>query len=130
MSTPTEIFKNILSSDNSLRKSAEVSLQQTKTLPFQSALSFYMEGISSEDSKISQLSALMFKKTLLDDNDYLKTQVSTEKAENLVNQVFYPLVNDRREWKFLERIGENIVKLYTICDLNKSFSQIVSLFNR
>ena len=34
-----------------------------------------------------------------------------------------------KDWKFLERIGENIAKLYSVVDLSRSFTQIVSLFN-
>lgn len=128
MSQAIEVFKNILNPNAEARKAAEQTLEQTKTIPFSDALNFYLEGMKSEDKKISQLAALMFKKTLLDDAKYLNT-LSSDVAEKLINEVFYKLVDVQKEWKFLERVAENIARLYTIANLKNSFNQIVDLFN-
>lgn len=122
-----ETFKAVLSSDNNIRKAAEQRLNDQKNIPFNDALNFFLEGIKDGDSKVSQLAALMFKKTFLDDERFL-TSIDKSTAENLVNNIFYPLVNTEKDWKFLERIAENIAKLYTVADLKNSLSQIVSLF--
>ena len=122
-----EIFKSIMSNDNDIRKNAEETIQNQKNLPFNEALNFFMEGINNSDEKISQMAALLFKKTFLEDERFLKS-LNTETAENLVNQIFYPLVSHEKNWKFLERIAENIAKLYTVADLKNSLNQIVLLF--
>lgn len=128
MTNSIEIFKNILGNDNNIRQSAEKTLQETKKIPFNEALQFFLQGINNEDKKVSQLAALMFKKTLLDDTEYLKS-LGSEASDKLINDVFFPLVSPDKDWKFLERIGENIAKLYSVVDLSRSFAQIVALFN-
>jgi hypothetical protein len=122
-----ETFKSIFSSENTIRKAAEQKLNDQKNVPFNDALNFFLEGIKDSDSKVSQLAALMFKKTFLDDDRFLAS-IDKSTAENLVNNIFYPLVNVDKDWKFLERIAENIAKLYTVADLKNSLSQIVTLF--
>lgn len=125
--SPEQVFSDVLNSKNEIRLNAEQIINSQKSKRFDEALDFFLVGIKSTDDKISQLAALLFKKTFLDDNDFLKN-IDKNLAENLLNNVFYPLVDVNKNWKFLERIAENIAKLYLIVDLHKSFGQIVTLF--
>lgn len=123
----SEIFKGILSADANTRKNSENIISEKKNIPFNDALNFFLEGIKDNDKTISQLATLLFKKTFLDNEVFLKSLDKTT-AENLVNNVFFPLVTTDKDWKFLERVAENIARLYTIADLSNSIKQIVTLF--
>lgn len=125
--SPEQVFSDVLNSKNEIRLNAEQIINSQKSKRFDEALDFFLVGIKSTDDKISQLAALLFKKTFLDDSEFLKN-IDKNLAENLLNNVFYPLVDVNKNWKFLERIAENIAKLYLIVDLHKSFGQIVTLF--
>lgn len=127
-SNPVDIFKGILSNDNTTRQNSELIISEKKNVPFNEALSFFLEGIKDSDSKVSQLATLMFKKTFLDDKRFI-SYIDCTTAENLVNNIFYPLVSADKDWKFLERVAENIAKLYSVADLKNSLSQIVALFS-
>lgn len=122
-------FQNVLSNDNSLRQEAEREIEATKTLNFQEALSFFLIGINSEDTKIAQLAVLLFKKSFLDDKKYLESVITKDVADGLLNNIFYKYLDREREWKFLERIAECIARLYSATDLASHFYLIKDLFN-
>ena len=131
MPNSNEIIKNITSSDNNIRKSAEELLQSTKRMKIDEALNFFLSSIKSQDKTISQLATLMFKKTLLDDKEYFANNIDINTSEKLINDIFFPLVDQNKEWKFLERVAENLAKLYSVDSslIQKSLSNIVNLFS-
>ena len=124
-----QFFQNLKSPNKEIRQQAEKDLEQIKQLKIEQSFPIFQAGISSEDQSISQLSCLMMKKVYFDNKD-IKVNLTNEQILNIKNFLKSQIsFNQNKNWKTLQRIGDNLAHLYQLSDMKESFSEILSWFN-
>ena len=124
-----QFFNNLMSPTKEIRNKAEQDLEILKSRPFEESFSIFKEGITSQNQIISQLATLLFKKVFLDDKNK-KEKLTTDQIEEMKSFLRSQITFDNKEWKTLQRLGEALALLYQISDINKSFGEIMELFNK
>ena len=124
----TLLFQDIMSNDDSKRKFAEEMLNSLKTMPFETSLKVFIHGMNSKDLKISNLAALLLKKTLIEDKETF-IRIQPEKIKEFTYLLF-SYVSFERDTKFLMKIGDIIAKVhYFLNTLPEIFSIIIKWFS-
>jgi hypothetical protein len=118
-----------MSPTKEIRNKAEQDLEILKSRPFEESFSIFKEGITSQNQIISQLATLLFKKVFLDDKNK-KEKLTIDQIEEMKSFLRSQITFDNKEWKTLQRLGEALALLYQISDINKSFGEIMELFNK
>ena len=133
------MFENLLSNDAKVRKKSEEKLKYLKTIPIEEAFKEFksvIEGFNANqnsksasllgsnfnsnssssscyfrDQILSQLALITFKKTFLDDKEYMKN-FTKEPLLVLVDYFQEGLTSNYKEEKYLSRVIDNIIALY------------------
>lgn len=121
------LFEDLTNADKTTRERAENSLKELKITDLNTALLVFEAGMNCEKAHISQLATLLLKKTYFDDNEFL----SKLNPDNIIffKSFLAKFLNFDKDFKFLQRLGEIYAKLYSVSDLNSSFSEILSFLN-
>ena len=123
-----QFFNNLMSPTKEIRNQAEQDLEILKSKSFEESFPIFQEGISSQNQRISQLSSLLLKKVFLD-NSEKKSQLKENQIEIMKSFIRSQITFQNKEWKTLQRLGENLSLLYQMSDIKKSFGEIMELFN-
>ena len=124
-----QFFENLKSPNKEIRQQAEKDLEQIKKLKIEQSFPIFQAGISSEEQNISQLSSLMMKKVYFENKD-IRSNLTNEQILNIKNFLKSQIsFNSNKNWKTLQRIGDNLAYLYQLSDMKESFSEILFWFN-
>ena len=124
-----QFFENLTSPNKEIRQQAEKDLEQIKQLKIEQSFPIFQAGISSEEPKISQLASLMMKKVYFENKD-IRSNLTNEQILNIKNFLKSQIsFNSNKNWKTLQRIGDNLAYLYQLSDMKESFSEILFWFN-
>ena len=124
-----QFFQNLKSPNKEIRQQAEKDLEQIKQLKIEQSFPIFQAGISSEEPKISQLASLMMKKVYFENKD-IRSNLTNEQILNIKNFLKSQIsFNSNKNWKTLQRIGDNLAYLYQLSDMKESFSEILFWFN-
>jgi hypothetical protein len=99
-----------MSNDDITRKSAEEKLSKLKSLPFETSVKVFITGMTSNDPKLSNLAALLLKKTLIEDYEMFKLY-SPESVSEL-KKLLFTYINFDKDTKLLQRVGDILAKIY------------------
>ena len=123
-----QLFQDIMSSDDSIRKNAEKKLETLKTMPFDQSLKIFINGMNFNDLKVSNLAALLLKKTLIDDKETFN-KIQPEKIKEFTIYLL-TLISFERDTKFLQKIGDIIAKVHFYLNtLPEIFANIIKWFS-
>ena len=128
-SKPIQLFENLMSPNNDVRKSAENSLNELKKRPPKEILPVFAEGMSSSNETTFQFCMVIFKKTFLEEKGKLDT-FSEEEKNSLITLVKSKIdFSGAKSWKSLQRIGEALSPLYQATNLPNGFVDILKWFS-
>jgi hypothetical protein len=123
-----QLFQDIMSSEDTKRKAAEDRLNSLKNVPFETSVNVFISGMNFNDIKISNLAALLLKKTLIDDKEAF-SKIQPEKVQELITLLLSYIRFDRDQ-KFLQRVGDVLAKIhFHLNTLPVIFPTIVNWFS-
>ena len=127
-SNSIQLFENLMSPQEDIRKSAEKSFDQLKELPIAQSVPVFSEGMSSNAENIFQLSTLLLKKTFCDNEQKLKS-LSLEEKNSLISLIKSKIdFSGAKSWKSLQRLAEALSPLYNETNLSNGFVDILKWF--
>jgi hypothetical protein len=123
-----QLFSDIMSTEEQKRKSAEEKLFSFKSQPMNTSIQVFLDGMNHHNDNISNLAALLLKKTYIDDKEYFSKH--SPQDQNNLSQVILAQVKFERSQKFLQKLADILAKIfYYQKNLSSVFPMIIQWFS-
>lgn len=116
------LLESLLSTDNSIRRTAESSIETERNSNPANLLNIFIEGMKKENIEVASLSCILFKKYFLDDS---RSETLSSSDLELLRTTIMNTLDFNQNLTLLKRKGDIISKIYAKQDKNEDLLKLL-----